>query len=104
VSGIKSYPLILKLLENRGMERSRYEPKLSLKVYGGKLQNTDTIKPITGISNKENIPVCLPKSLIDKSNIVIVHHINNFRLLYKILEQIKLNKPEEIEFIQILVN
>jgi hypothetical protein len=73
-------------------------------VYGAKLQKTDTTKPLTSISNKENVPVCLPKSLIDRNNTVVVHYINTFRLLYKILEQIKLNRPEETELIQIMVN
>jgi serine/threonine protein kinase len=95
VTEIQSYPLINKLMRDRRIEKCRNEPKLSLKIYENKLHKADTVKPLTNISNKENVSVCLPKSLIDKNNIVIIHHINTFRLLYKILEQIKLNRPEE---------
>lgn len=49
------------------------------------------MKPMS--SNKENIPNGLAKFIIDKNNTTIIHHINTFRLLYKILDQLKNYKP-----------
>ncbi len=50
--------------------------------------------------NKENSlpPVSLsslPKSIVDKNNTILVHHINIFRLLFKIVDQIRVNRPHE---------
>ena len=42
--------------------------------------------------------------MVDKNNTVLIHHINTFRLLYKIHEQVKVNKPEEVELLQSLGN
>jgi len=106
VDGIKNFPLVNKLLKERSDEElvplttanstsNRDEPKMSLRPSDlNKLPRTEVSKPLTGISNKENIPNMLAKATIDRNNTILIHHINTFRLLYKIHEQLKLNKPD----------
>lgn len=68
------------------------------------LPRTETVKPMTAASNKENVPIALTKTALDRNNTIVIHHINTFRLLYKIHEQLKLYKPEEVELLQSLAN
>lgn len=104
--GIRELPFVKKLLGDRLGDKSvplsnaiistnRGEPKLSLRsIDANKLPRTETTKPLTGVSNKENIPTAISKTVLDRNNTLLIHRINTFRLLYKIHEQIKLNKPE----------
>jgi hypothetical protein len=53
-----------------------------------KSENKENSLPSVSLSS-------LPKSIIDKNNTILVHHINIFRLLFKIVDQIRVNRPHE---------